>query len=202
MKILILILSIIATPFLASASEEKRVTIKSIENYLNSVTTYQSSFTQIVSGSDISSGMFYMERPRKFLWQYERPYKHKIVSTGSGLFFEDGKNSQVTQLPIKSGIAGVFTRKKFNLTSGDILVHSLRHKGNYVEISLGFKDVSDEFEDSSIVMVFNTKPMQLVQLATVDPIGGRVVATFDDIKQGIKLPKDKFRVELPFGNNW
>jgi len=52
----------------ADDGDDSAVIISKIEDYLNNIESIQASFQQYTPGEVYSSGMFYFEQPRKFLF--------------------------------------------------------------------------------------------------------------------------------------
>ncbi|CAI8869879.1 outer membrane lipoprotein chaperone LolA [Methylococcus capsulatus] len=72
-----------------------------LKSFLDSARTLQADFTQVrldESGRprQESGGSFYLQRPGKFRWDYTKPYRQQIVSSGGKVWFYDVDLEQVT----------------------------------------------------------------------------------------------------------
>jgi len=82
-----------------SAAEESPII--QLKTILHSSATLIADFKQVSldkSGrpSQISYGKFYLSRPGKFRWNYEKPFMQEIVSNGGKVWFYDADLEQVT----------------------------------------------------------------------------------------------------------
>jgi len=162
-----------------------------VEGYLNNITSFQASFEQVIPGQPISTGMFYLQRPRKFLWQYNVPHAQKLVSNGKHLYFYDEESEQVTQLPLNSGIGGLLTAKKLQLQNDKVALKSLTEEGAFIKAVL-----SPKGEDHTVSFVFHKQPaLQLVKLITTDELGSEIHVGFSQIKEKIVIDQDVFSFE-------
>lgn len=96
-------LYLIALPllFLSLASQAETTPQSRLKNFLESARTLQADFTQVQldeSGRprQESKGSFYLQRPGKFRWDYTKPYRQQIVSSGGKVWFYDVDLEQVT----------------------------------------------------------------------------------------------------------
>ncbi|MBS1214133.1 MAG: outer rane lipoprotein carrier protein LolA, partial [Proteobacteria bacterium] len=51
-----------------------------------------------------SNGVFYLQRPGKFRWDYQQPYRQEIVSNGGKVWFYDVDLEQVTAKRLNDAI--------------------------------------------------------------------------------------------------
>ncbi len=75
--------------------------VDELERFLNSVTTLSAAFEQTVLDeegrvSQRSRGRFYLERPGRFRWTYETPFRQEVVADGRQVWFYDPDLEQVT----------------------------------------------------------------------------------------------------------
>ena len=75
--------------------------IKKLQAFLKSSKSLTADFKQVLineAGSPYqsSSGLFYLQRPGKFRWDYLKPFQQQIVSTSGKVWFYDADLEQVT----------------------------------------------------------------------------------------------------------
>jgi len=75
-----------------------------LNNFVNKVMTFQAKFNQTVMDAqgrviDESSGLFILERPGKFRWDYKTPFPQYIVADSERIWFYDVDLEQVTVKP-------------------------------------------------------------------------------------------------------
>ncbi len=95
-KIFVLFVSIVVS--LNVYAGEGRVLL---DRFLTETQTMSANFKQTLKASDgklmqESAGVFYLQRPGKFRWNYSRPYPQEIVSDGEHVWIYDVDLEQVT----------------------------------------------------------------------------------------------------------
>lgn len=75
--------------------------IEQLKTILGGNTTFSASFRQVSineagRASHESTGKFYLSRPGKFRWNYEKPFLQEIVSNGGKVWYYDADLQQVT----------------------------------------------------------------------------------------------------------
>ncbi len=174
---------LISAVFPAVGSERETVP-QTIETYFNTLQTYQAAFTQMNPDGSRQTGTFYLNRPRQFLWQYANPMPHKLISTGGRMFFIDGDGGQVTQIPLNSGLSGILTQEKFDLSHFK-LIEKHEEKGEIgVTVSL---PATDELAQGQVTLLLSKNPLRLQELTTINPLGETTRVTFNQIQQNIPL---------------
>ncbi len=80
-----------------------------LENFLKNFESYQAGFKQVLSnehGAELesSNGVVYIQKPGKFRWVYEEPYKQVIITDSKTLWLYDEDLAQVTIKDITESI--------------------------------------------------------------------------------------------------
>ncbi len=75
--------------------------VKQLKAFLNSTKTITANFKQVLINEagdpfQSSSGLFYLQRPGKFRWDYTKPFQQQIISTSGKVWFYDADLEQVT----------------------------------------------------------------------------------------------------------
>ena len=76
--------------------------LQRLQNFLQRAGTLQAEFTQTriaekgQQTGQKATGLFYLQRPGKFRWDYLQPYRQQIVSSGGKVWFYDVDLEQVT----------------------------------------------------------------------------------------------------------
>jgi outer membrane lipoprotein carrier protein len=83
---------------LSQASDEP---VKRLQAFLQSSKSLTADFKQVLINEagkpyQTSSGIFYLQRPGKFRWDYLKPFQQEIVSTSGKVWFYDTDLAQVT----------------------------------------------------------------------------------------------------------
>jgi outer membrane lipoprotein carrier protein len=84
--------------------------LDTVRDYFAKLTSLQAGFHQKVIDADnilqqVSDGQMWIQRPGKFRWDYETPYRQQIVSDGKRLWSYDEDLEQVTVQPIDKALS-------------------------------------------------------------------------------------------------
>ena len=95
--------------FLAPAFAASRTALDDLRRFFNEVNSFSARFTQVVLDERLSpiqesSGTLWIERPNKFRWDYEKPYKQQIVADGTHLWVYDAGLQQVSVRQLSGGL--------------------------------------------------------------------------------------------------
>lgn len=101
-----LLLAVLVAPAALAADDPG---IQRLRNFLGEASTLQARFRQtIVEAGDRvvedSSGTVAMQRPGRFRWDYEQPFKRVIVADGTRVWLYEPDLEQVTVRPLTAGI--------------------------------------------------------------------------------------------------
>ncbi len=94
-----LIAALLSLNSVISFAEESPV--KQLKTFLSSAKTITANFKQVLINEagdpfQSSSGLFYLQRPGKFRWDYTKPFQQQIISTSGKVWFYDADLEQVT----------------------------------------------------------------------------------------------------------
>lgn len=94
-----LVAALLSLSSLIASAEDAPV--KQLKAFLNSTKTITANFKQVLINEagdpfQSSSGLFYLQRPGKFRWDYTKPFQQQIISTSGKVWFYDTDLEQVT----------------------------------------------------------------------------------------------------------
>jgi outer membrane lipoprotein carrier protein len=170
--------------------------------FLARASSLQADFTQVVvseKGKDglKSSGVFYLQRPGKFRWDYQSPYRQQIVSSRSKVWFYDEDLAQVTAKKLNAAIGSTPAL----LLSGEVPLEK-----NFTIESQGLDDgvywikLIPKDEDSGFRQVLiGLEGDQLSGMELSDNFGQLTRIYFSHLKLGQKLNPALFEFQPPPG---
>lgn len=176
--------------------EEKSKKISTVEAYLNALGTFAADFEQSVGGRASSTGVFFLKKPGRFLWHYQKPEPSKLVSSGGTIYFHDETTNQATQIPRK-GVANLLTKKVLDLTDDDFNVEHVYDNNGLLHIILNFKGLSQGDVGAQVELSFLQNPMQLRQITTTNQLGQQVEVFLYNIKENQPISNQVFKF-VPF----
>jgi outer membrane lipoprotein carrier protein len=80
-----------------------------LQNFTGSLKTLQAKFTQTLFDEkmqqlEVAGGEFFLQKPGKFRWDYQQPYRQQIVADGKVLWMYDPELEQVTVKPLAEAL--------------------------------------------------------------------------------------------------
>lgn len=146
---------------------------------------------------EASSGAFYLQRPGRFRWDYERPYAQHVISDGVTLWHYDPDLSQVLVRRVGEGLSAtpaVLLSGGGDLRSTFDMSREPDADGLTV-IALKPRADNAEFQSARLAMEGATPAW----LEIVDPLGGTTRIAFFDVLTNVQLKPDLFTFDPPAG---
>lgn len=176
--------------------------VDSLRQFFSGVTTINARFSQVVLDEALNtlqeaSGTLWIDRPDKFRWDYDVPYKQEIVADGQKIWVYDKALEQVTVRPLAGGLG--YTPAMLLAGRGrlddNFTIKSIGTQGNleWAELSPknkdgGFDKIRVGFEDGKLRM-----------LEMVDGFGNTTRVTLQGVKENAKIDPAKFQFTPPKG---
>ena len=187
---------------LISTAYAEDLPVTRLHNFLSRASSLQADFRQEVitekgeSGKQ-SSGVFMLQRPGKFRWDYTKPYQQEIVSNGGKVWFYDVDLAQVTARKLDKAIGStpallltgeVALEKNFTIQSQD------KDEGLY-----WIKLIPKEEESGFKYVLIGLDGDNLAGMELSDNFGQLTRIYFSNLKLGVKLDAAKFDFKPPDG---
>jgi outer membrane lipoprotein carrier protein len=198
MKYIFALLMLSVSPISAHAGA-----IEKLKSFIAATHSARANFTQDVldqNGKRIqgASGIMEFQRPGKFRWTYQKPYKQLIVGDGSRFWLYDVDLNQVTVKKLDAALGN----SPAALLSGSNEIErgfNLAESGN--REGLDWLQATPKGRDSSfekILMGFNAQS-ELVMMELNDMFGHMTVLRFSSLQRNPKIPEQQFRFTPPKG---
>ncbi len=185
-----------------TASDTSKSGVDSLRRFFSEVNSYSARFKQVVlderhSPIQESSGMLWIERPNKFRWDYERPYRQQIVADGKRLWVYDAGLQQVTVRTLTGGLGDTPAmllagrgRLDDNFTIKPL---SPQNELEWVQVTPRRKDSG--YEDIRIGFVLG----KLRALEMVDGFGHVTRVTLESSRENPRIESTRFSFTPPEG---
>jgi outer membrane lipoprotein-sorting protein len=157
-------------------SEQDRVDVVRIENYLDAIRSYRSAFFQIAPNGAVTEGRFVMERPGRLRFDYDPPSPIEIVADGTYLHYYDHELGQINSFAIEDTPIGVLVQETIRF---DGLVHVTEVVRDPGVIRITLVDAEDPAM-GSLTLVFVDHPLELRQWQVKDAQGLVTTVAFLD----------------------
>lgn len=176
---------------------------QALHGFYQNVHSLEAHFKQVQMDDDgelvqQASGIFLLQRPARFRWEYDKPYKQIIVSDGKTFRFYDVDLAQVTVRDVNEGLratpalllsGGAALDKEFAITA-----LGKQDKLDWVRLVPRHDD--GDFEEVRIGLDANSVPARMV---LDDKLGQTTLISFSQIKTNITINKQRFTLKIPAG---
>ena len=187
----------LSMPVLGGMSPEAR-----LKDFLNKASSLEASFVQVQVDEKgnlgkRSNGMFYLQRPGKFRWNYEKPYHQEIVSSADKVWFFDKDLDQVTAKKLNRAIGSTPAL----LLTGDVpLEKNFTIESQSDEEGIAIIKLIPKSEESGFKYVqIGIENGRLVGMELSDNFGQLTRIYFENLKTGIKIDPALFIFKPPQG---
>lgn len=186
----------------AQAAPEATGGVESLRRFFSGVQTVQARFTQVVLDESLnaiqeSSGNLWIDRPDKFRWDYDAPFKQEIVGDGLRIWVYDKELEQVTVRPLAGGLGytpAVLLAGRGKLED-NFAIKPLGSQGNLEWAQLIPKNKDGGFE--SIRLGFEQGKLRVLEM--LDGFGNTTRVTLQAPKENVKIDPAKFQFTPPKG---
>jgi outer membrane lipoprotein carrier protein len=185
-----------------SAAQAAPAGTDSLRHFFSSVQTFSARFTQTVLDEALnpmqeSSGTLWIDRPDRFRWDYESPFKQQIVGDGQKIWVYDQELEQVTVRPLAGGLGytpAVLLAGRGKLEE-NFTVKPLGAQGNLEWAQLVPRSKDGGFE--SIRLGFEQGKLRVLEM--LDGFGNTTRVTLQSVKENQKIEPAKFQFTPPKG---
>lgn len=200
MRLLAALLSACALTATASAAPDGG--IRALQAFYANVDSLRADFLQVQvdeSGDILQqmSGLFLLERPDRFRWEYTEPYSQIIVSDGQAFRFYDVGLSQVTIRPVNDSLS---TTPAQLLAGGTALddAFAISNAGTHDGLSwvkLVPREDSSDFRAITIGLDGHTPAAMQLD----DKLGQTTRILFKNVETDVAIDAQRFTLDLPEG---
>ncbi len=196
----VLVFVLIVLPVFPAAAEE--APLQRLRDFLARANTLQAEFSQVIideagNPGQRTSGVFYLQRPGKFRWDYKKPYSQEIVSSGRKVWFYDVDLEQVTARRLDEAIGSTPAL----LLSGEVaLENNFKIENQGSDEGLFWIKLVPKSEDSGFKYVLiGLDGDTLAGMELGDNFGQVTRIYFTNVKTGVKLDHGLFEFRPPPG---
>lgn len=163
--------------------------ITKTEAYFAALKTVKSRFVQTAADGQQMRGTFYLSRPGKLRFEYDKPSKDFVVADGLFIYFYDGEMKQQTNAPISQTLADFLLRKNLKL-KGDLKVTRIMRAGGLLQISL--VQTKDQGSGELTLGFIESPQFILKKWRIKDSIGNLTETELFGMETDIKIPSQTF----------
>ncbi|MDD1649901.1 MAG: outer membrane lipoprotein chaperone LolA [Methylococcaceae bacterium] len=176
--------------------------VQRLKSFLAKASTLQADFIQVQidekgNQGKRSSGVFYLQRPGKFRWNYQKPYNQEIVSGAGKVWFYDKDLEQVTAKKLNDAIGSTPAL----LLTGEVpLEKNFTIENQSDEEGIAILKLIPKSEESGFKYVqIGLENNVLIGMELNDNFGQLTRIYFNNLKTGIRLDPALFAFKPPHG---
>ena len=177
---------ILATP---AASAAEKLSLSQISNYLNQLTTVQTTFTQVNDDGSLDTGKLWLQRPGKMRFQYDPPNGAVVLArAGAVQIFDPKSNQPPEQYPLKRTPLSLILARNVNLGQADMVVG---HDFDGISTVVIAQDPKKP-ESGRIELMFTSDPVELRKWVIHDNAGSQTTVLLGPLTEDEPLDQSVF----------
>lgn len=165
-------------------------TPQEIADHFAGVKTMMGEFVQFGPRGEQTGGKFFIERPGRLRFNYEKPSAFRVVSDGKSVVISNRKLKTADLYPLSKTPLKLLLDEKIDV-SGD-RVQNVRVEDDLTTITLADKSV---FGNSTITMMFDPATYDLRQWTIRDAQGKDTTVMIFNVEQGVKFDPKIFKID-------
>ncbi|MDH5436634.1 MAG: outer membrane lipoprotein chaperone LolA [Gammaproteobacteria bacterium] len=173
-----------------------------LNQLLSGITTLEATFKQVLLDEDAkpiqkSSGIFQLQRPGKFRWDYTKPFEQLIVADGRKLWIYDADLEQVT---VRKQDSALGNTPALLLTTDRAVEKDFNVQSKGVQEGLEWFELTPRDKESNFMKInlgFGQNKLQVMEL--IDGFGQTTRLDFDSIVINTHIATKQFEFKPPRG---
>jgi outer membrane lipoprotein-sorting protein len=166
------------------------------EEYLSELESMAANFSQTDPNGVVSTGKFFLKRPKQMRWQYSPPTPILMVTRGDFLTYYDYELEQVSDIPLDNTLLSVLSKKEIDFSDEEIEVIDQEEDKESEEASVTLIQKGSA-ETGQLKLIFEASPLRLKGLQVVDATGQETKIELSDIQENIELEDEVFTFRDP-----
>lgn len=169
----------------------EKISLATLSDYLNGLTTLEADFTQINSDGSISTGKIYIHRPGRVRFEYAPPDRSLVIAGGQQVAIFDAKSNQPPeQYPLKRTPLNLILGRDIDLGRAKMVVG---HADDGTSTRVTAQDPENP-EYGTIELVFTDNPVELRQWIITDDLGAQTTVILGEMSKGGRFGASLFDI--------
>jgi outer membrane lipoprotein-sorting protein len=173
----------------ASAASDS-ASAQKIADHFSSVKSMSGEFVQFGPRGEQTGGKFFILRPGKIVFNYEKPAAFKVVADGKNVVILNNKLNTSDLYPLSKTPLKLLLDQRIDLSGGQ--VKSVKQEADLTTIQLADKQL---FGSSTITMKFDPNSYELREWTITDAKGGNTTVMIYDVKTGVNIDPSIFAID-------
>jgi len=173
-----------------AAQDSDAKTVEAISKHFSGVPTLRGEFVQFGPRGEQTGGKFYLQRPGKIRFDYDKPALISVFADGKTIAINNKKLKTWDFIPLSKTPLRLLLADKIDV--GDKSIRSVTTEADLTTVVLGNKSV---FGDSKITLMFDPVSFELRQWTITDNQGKDTSVMIFNVEKNIKLSKKLFKID-------
>jgi len=188
-------------PFVPHFTDTDRADMKRISAYLNTLQSVQGRFMQVGADGKSQQGAFYLRKPGRVRFEYEKPNPNLVIADGTTVAVENTALHTTDRYPLGNSPLRLLLSQNIDL-SRDSRISALKREPGAISVTA--RETSGPAA-GSITLVFSDSggSLELRQWNVVDAQGARTNVVVNEMRQVAEIPAAMFVIQdlSPFKKN-
>jgi len=177
----------------AALSNDDKALVQKATDYIQNLKGVQGKFTQIDPKGQVSTGLFYMQRPGKARFQYDPPAALLVVADGYNVSVYDRKLKSFDQFPLGQTPLVLLLAKNVRLDRGVAVTAVDKTKDGFI---IAARDANSKAQ-GRLTLEFSQNPMGLRGWTIVDAQGQKTEVKLGGLRESAALNANLFVLRDP-----
>ena len=173
----------------AAVSKTDAKTVKAISKHFSGVPTLTGEFIQFGPKGQQTGGKFYLQRPGRIRFDYNKPSPVSVFSDGKTVAIENRKLKTWDFYPLSKTPLRLLLANRIDV--GDKSIKEVKSEADMTTVVLGDRSI---FGDSKITLMFDPKSFELRQWTITDDQGKDTSVMIFNVQKNVKLSKRLFKI--------
>ena len=180
----------LAPSALNSAWAQAAASPEQIAAHFANIRTMTGEFVQFGPRGEQTGGKFYIERPGRLRFNYDKPNDYRVVADGKSVVISNAKLNTADLYPLSKTPLKLLLDERIDL-SGDRVQRVAQEDGLTI-ITLADKSV---FGNSTITMMFDPVSFELRQWTIRDAQGKDTTVMIFNVQEGVRFDQKMFEID-------
>jgi outer membrane lipoprotein-sorting protein len=172
----------------AELAELKRISI-----YLNSIKNVQGKFLQVAASGATDQGTFYLRKPGRVRFEYNKPNPNLIVADGTTVAVENSQLKTTDRYPLINSPLSILLSDNVDLTR-DTRVVAVKPEQGLLSVTAR-EDKGPAQGSITITFTDSGSTLELRQWEVLDAQGSRTAVIVNEMRQVADIPARLFVIE-------
>ncbi len=174
--------------------------LKRVSDYLNTIKSVQGRFTQLAADGRSVQGTFYLRKPGRIRFEYDKPNPILIVADGSSVAVSNSQLKTTDRYPLINSPLRLLLSESTNLVTDPRISEVKKEPGI---LSFTARETTGPARGSITLVFSDNGQLELRQWEVVDAQGMRTTIALNDVRQDANIPPTMFVIQelSPFKRN-